>query len=86
MSAVRPGLGEDRGPLRGEKTSLLSSGVFFSAFLSSSGFLEWETPTNCSWLLTGGLSLYLSVPGPLISISLGSPSPGATTEPQPSSI
>lgn len=78
VGAVRPGLGRTGGPL-GRKILTLSSGVFLSAFLSPSGFPRMGNTSKLSLaFLDGWPSVpYLSVPGPLISLSpFGSPSWG----------
>lgn len=64
------GWGEDQGPLREKRFSLCHQVSSFQLSYPLQGFLEWETPTNCLWLLDGGpqsltflfqglLSLYL---------------------------
>lgn len=79
------GWGEDRGPLREKRFSLCHQVSSFQLSYPLQGFLEWETPTNCLWLLDGWPSVpYLSVPGPLISLSpFGSPSLGPRLSPNP---
>lgn len=63
----------------------MSSGVFFSAFLSPSGFPRMGNTNKLSLAFGRWPSVpYLSVPGPLISLSpFGSPSLGPRLSPNP---
>ena len=45
------GWGEDRGPLREKRFSLCHQVSSFQLSYPLQGFLEWETLTNCLWLL-----------------------------------
>lgn len=81
------GWGEDRGPLREKRFSLCHQVSSFQLSYPLQGFLEWETLTNCLWLLDGSpQSLTFLFQGLLSLISLWLSIPGAMTEPQPSSI
>ena len=81
------GWGEDRGPLREKRFSLCHQVSSFQLSYPLQGFLEWETLTNCLWLLgSSPQSLTFLFQGLLSLISLWLSIPGAMTEPQPSSI
>lgn len=86
MSAVRPGLGRGLGSPYGEKILTLSSGVFFSTFLSPSGFprmgnadklslLSDGSPQPLTFLFQGLLSPNLACPVAFHPWGHNSPSP-----------
>lgn len=87
VSGVRPRLGRGLGSPQGENILTLSSGVFFSAFLSPSGFPGMGNTDKLSLVSGVQPSIpYLSVPGPLTSkpgMLFGPPSPVPQLSPDP---